>query len=110
MGWNLPEQVRLQALSGCNRGAAAEAHAIGEMLNFGEEQPKRTQASGEQQLKRTETGNLTAVTKRIDAIREQQLKRTQSMSSSSVQRAIRHRITHVGDRANEGEEAELCTL
>ena len=31
MGWNLPEQVRLQALSGRNRGAAAEAHAIGEL-------------------------------------------------------------------------------
>ena len=38
MGWNLPEQVsRLQALSGCNRGAAVEADAIGE------QQPKRTQ-------------------------------------------------------------------
>ena len=38
MGWNLPEQVRLQALSGCNRGAAVEADAIGE------QQPKRTQS------------------------------------------------------------------
>ena len=38
MGWNLPEQVRLQALSGCNRGAAVEADAIGE------QQPKHSQS------------------------------------------------------------------
>ena len=40
-------------------------------VEIGEEQPKWTQASGEQQLKQTERG--TAVTKRIDAIGEQQL-------------------------------------
>ena len=60
-------------------------HAIGELLNFGDEQPKRTQASGEQQLKRTEMGNLKAVTKQIDVIGEQQLKWTQLGSSSSAQ-------------------------
>ena len=75
-------------------------------VEFGEEQPK-TDASGEQQLKRTETGNSSheadrcnrgAVTKRIDAIGEQQLKRAQSGSSSSAQRAVRRRITHVGEQ------------
>ena len=127
MGWNLPEQVRLQALSGCNqptgsssrsgrnRGAAAEGHAIGELqlkrmqsgsssrkvhaigelLNFGDEQPKRTQASGEQQLKRTEMGNLKAVTKyrcnrgaaaEADAIGEQQLC-TELSSAGSLSRS-----------------------
>ena len=38
MGWNFPEQVRLQVLSGCNRGAAVEADTIGE------QQPKHTQS------------------------------------------------------------------
>ena len=70
-----------------NRGAAVEADAIGELLNFGEEQSKQTQASGEQQLKRTEMGNLTAVTKQIDAIGEQQLKRTQSGSNERSERS-----------------------
>ena len=37
MGWNL-EQVRLQALSGCNQGAAVEVDTIGE------QQPKRMQS------------------------------------------------------------------
>ena len=53
--------------SGCNRGAAAEADAI-----------------GEQQLKQ------------IDAIGEQQLRQMQSGSSSSAQSAVRRRITHIG--------------
>ena len=53
-----------------NRGAAAGADT-----------------NGEQQLKQ------------IDAIREQQLKRTELGSSSSAQRsrAVRRRITHVGE-------------
>ena len=33
-----------------------------------------------------------------DTIGEQQLKRTQSESSSSAQRPVRRRITHVGER------------
>ena len=56
------------ATSGRNWGAAVKADTI-----------------GEQQLKR------------IDTIGEQQLKRTQSGSSSSAQRAVRRRITHVGE-------------
>ena len=86
--------------SGRNRGAAAEAHAIGELqlkrtqsgsssrstrnwgaVEIGEEQPKRTQSSSEQQLKRTETGNSSHEADRCnrgagaeaDAIGEQQL-------------------------------------
>ena len=66
MGWNLPEQVRLQALSGCNRGAAVEADAIGE------QQPKRTQSGS----CRCEAGAAVEL-----AIEEQQPKRTQSASS-----------------------------
>ena len=65
--------------------SSRKVHAIGELLNFGDEQPKRTQASGEQQLKWTEMGNLKAVTKQINVIGEQQLKWTQSGSSSSAQ-------------------------
>ena len=79
MGWNLPEQVRLQALSGCNRGETAEADAIVEQLKRTQSGSSRhmwvaaaeADANGEQQLKR------------INAIGEQQLKRTQSGSSSS---------------------------
>ena len=101
MGWNLPEQVRLQAdaigelqlkrtqsgsssRSGRNRGRAAEANA-----------------SGEQQLKRR---NLWAADrngeKQFEADRCNRgapAEATQSGSSSSAQRAVRRRITHVGE-------------
>ena len=69
-------QLGSSSRSGRNRGAAAEAHAIGQLqskrtqsgsssrsarnrgaVEIGEEEPKRMQASGEQQLKRTERGN-----------------------------------------------------
>ena len=50
-----------EATSGCNQGAAVEADAI-----------------GEQQLKRTQSGEHAAV--EVDAIEEQQPKRTQSGS------------------------------
>ena len=96
---NLPEQLGLQVdaigeqqlkwtQSGSSsrnrgtveRGAAAEADTI-----------------GEQQLKQ------------IDAIREQQLKQTQLGSSSSTKRAVRCRITHVGEVAERAKLlVELC--
>ena len=69
-----------------NRGAAAEADAIGEQLAKNRGAAAGADTNGEQQLKQ------------IDAIREQQLKRTELGSSSSAQRAVRHRITHVGER------------
>ena len=92
-------QLGLQA-DACNRGAAVEADAIGraavEADTIGEQQPKRTRSgsaaeadaieeqqleanvNGEKQLKRTQSGG----------------KWTQSGNSSSVQRAVRRRITH----------------
>ena len=85
-GWNLPEQLAgSSSRSGSNRGAAVEANAI-----------------GEQKTKRTTSGSRVEV----DAIGVQQPKQTQSgssemdaiESSSSAQRAIRHQITHVGER------------
>ena len=79
-------------------GAAVEADAIGEQqLAIGEEQPKRTQASGEQQLKRTETGNSSHEADRCNRGAAAEAG-TQSGSSSSAQRAVRRRITHVGER------------
>ena len=78
--------------SGCNRGAvgnrgaAAEADAIGEQLAMNRGAAAGADTNGEQQLKQ------------IDAIREQQLKRTELGSSNSAQRAVQRRITHVGER------------
>ena len=95
--------------SGRNRGAAAEADTNREQQLQRKLQLKRTQSESsswsghkrEQQLKR------------INAIGEQHLKRMQSGSSSSAQRAVRCRITHVGERggsswASEASEA-TCT-
>ena len=81
--------------SGRSQGAAVEADAIRE------QQPKRMQSgellkSGKSSCSGRKRG--TAVTKRIDTIGEQQLKRTQSGSSSSAQRAVWRRITHIGEQ------------
>ena len=88
MGWNLAEQLA-GATSRCNRGAAVEADTIGEQqLKSGS-----SNWSGCNRCAAAEAEQL----KRVNTIGEQQLKRTQLGSSSSAQRAVRHRITHIGE-------------
>ena len=74
--------------SGRNRGAV-ETDAIESSSWSGRKwrAAAEADANGEQQLKRIERQSRG----------EQQLKRTQSGSSSSAQRAVRRRITHVGE-------------
>ena len=71
MGLNLPEQARLQALSGCNQGAAVEADTIGELQVKPEQQWTQLRSGGRNRGAAAEA----------DAIGEQ-LKRAQSGSSS----------------------------
>ena len=92
-----------QPQSGRNQGAAVEFEADAS----GEQQLKWTQsgaaaeadANREQQLKRTQWRGAAAEYE-ADANGEQQLnlKWTQLVSSNSAQRAVRCRITHVGER------------
>ena len=78
-----------------NLGAAAKADAIGELLKSG----KSSQSGRKPRAAAEADGNGEQQSrKQIDTIREQQLKRMQLGSSSSAQRAVRRRITHVGER------------
>ena len=84
LGWNLPEQVRLQA------------DAIGEL-----------------QLKRTQSGscwNRGLRAAGADASGEQQLKRTETGNSSSAQRAVRCRNSHVGEQGGSSWASEASEV
>ena len=79
-------QSRSSSRSGRNRGAAAEVHTIGELqvkleqqLNLQWPQSRSNSQSGEQ-LKRMQSG--TGVAAEADTSGEQQLKRTQTGNSS----------------------------
>ena len=77
-----------------NQGAAAEADAIREQLTIREQQLKQTQAATAAEADTNGQHQLM----QIDEIEELQLNRTQLGSRSSAHRAVRHRITHIGER------------
>ena len=93
--------------SGRHRGAELKRTQLGSSSRSGRNREAvdnrdqhaqlKADASGEKQLKQMQAGSSAAV-EAMQSREEQQLKRTQSGSSSSAQRAIRHRITHLGER------------
>ena len=80
------EQQLKRMQSGSSSRSRRNRGAVGNRGVETDKQLKWTPWNGEQQLKQ------------IDSIGEQQLKRTRSWSSSSAQRAVWRRRTHVGER------------
>ena len=89
-----------------NRGAAAEADAIGELLKSGKsswsERKWQAAAEGTQSVGSSWSGR-----KRGTAVWSGSM---QSGSSSSAQGAVRRRITHVGERGEVAERAKRAKL